>query len=390
MTLIAIDNVPVAASWGARGGISALLGRPPTDAQQAELWLGAHPRSPSQVIEPAAPWPDLLAWEEDTGQRLPFLLKILDAAAPLSIQAHPAAQQARRGYQREDEAGIPLGADHRNYRDPWAKPEMIVALAGEFEALCGFREPSEVVAMIGRIRTALDSAGMADQALLRWAERLVSEDLGDVVGWLLSGVPEVAGLITELSSAAALCPDELALVPRLLADYPRDPGVAVALLLNHEVLAPGEALWLPAGTVHAYLRGTGMELMGPSDNVLRGGLTEKHVDVDELLAVFDSAAGPATRLDPVTCGPGVRSYRTAQGPEKQGAAFELVEITNDAAVLTTGPSLIAVLEGAFVVREPQSDDRRDVSLGGFFLQTSGGALELMGSGKAFIATLRSA
>ena len=390
MTLIAIDNAPMAYPWGARGGISQLLGRSPTGGPEAELWLGSHPRSPSRVTDSGCPWSDLMQWEEESGQPLPFLLKILDAAAPLSLQVHPTAQQAELGYQREESAGIPRDAPHRNYRDPWPKPEIIVALTDGFEALCGFREPADVLVMLRRIRTEREADGFGSQAMRRWEEILAAQGIRATVEWLLSGTPETAEVIAELEAAAPKFPADLALIPRLHAQYPGDPGAAVALMMNLEVLAAGEALWLPAGNIHAYLRGTGMELMGPSDNVLRGGLTGKHVDVDELLAVLDTTAGPAVRLDPVTCGPGARSYRTAQSAEGQGADFELLEITDDAVVTTGGPSLIAVLEGSFVISEKQSDASRGAERGSFLLNTSAGALELAGAGKAFIATPRRA
>ena len=390
MTLLAIDNTPMAYPWGAQGGISQLLGRTPAGGPEAELWLGSHPRSPSRVTDPDCPWSDLTQWEEESGQPLPFLLKILDAAAPLSLQAHPTAQQAELGYQREESAGVPRDAPHRNFRDPWPKPEVIVALTDGFEALCGFRDPAEVLTMLRRIRAELEAGGSGSQSMRRWEEVLAAQGIRATVEWLLAGTPETAEVIAELEAAAPQFPADLALVPRLLDHYPRDPGVVVALLLNYEVLTQGEALWLPAGTIHAYLRGTGMEVMGPSDNVLRGGLTGKHVDVDELLAVLDTTPSPAVRLDPVTCGPGARSYRTARSAEGQGADFELLEITDDAVVNTGGPSLIAVLEGSFVVSEKQSDACRDAERGSFLLHTSDGALELVGSGKAFIATPRRA
>ncbi|WP_120006810.1 mannose-6-phosphate isomerase, class I [Nesterenkonia muleiensis] len=390
MTLIAIDNAPVPYPWGSQGGISALLGRTPTGEVEAELWLGSHPRSPSRVTDPDSQWTDLRHWEESSGQQLPFLLKILDAAAPLSLQAHPTAQQAKRGYQREEASGVPLDAGHRSYRDPWPKPEMIVALADGFEALCGFREPDEVLAMVRRVGTELERDGLASPEMSRLEEILGAGGIRATVGWLLSGTPETIGLIAELESAAPRFPAELSLVPRLLADFPRDPGVVVALLLNYEVLAAGEALWLPAGTIHAYLSGTGMELMGPSDNVLRGGLTSKHIDVEELLAVLDTTPGPAVRLSPVTCEPGARSYRTAKGPEGQGADFELLEITAGTAVTTAGPSLVAVLEGDFAVTSPGPGEEasRSAGRGDFLFHPAGGRLTFEGRGRAFLATPR--
>lgn len=388
MPLIAIDNSPVSAAWAATGGISELLGRGPSDDLEAELWLGSHHRSPSRVTEPGAEWADLAQWEEATGRRLPFLLKILDAATPLSLQAHPTAEQAQAGYQRENAAGIPLEAGHRNYRDPRGKPEMIVALRDGFEALCGFRDLAEVQGMLGRVGQRLDRAGLESSAVRQWQDRLGAQGMRDAVGWLLSGDPGTAGLIAELEAAALYCPEDLALVPRLMEGYPGDPGVAVALLMEYTVLARGEALWLPPGTFHAYLSGTGVELMGPSDNVLRGGLTQKHVDVDELLAVLDCTPGASYRLRPEHVGAVVSSYRTVQGAQERGADFELLAVTGDAAITTAGPSVVAVLEGTVEIREGSSAAPRQVCRGSFLFQTEAGRVELTGQGQTFIATPR--
>ncbi|WGT47079.1 mannose-6-phosphate isomerase, class I [Tessaracoccus lacteus] len=334
-----IVNTPRDYAWGIPGGISAALGWPATDDRQAELWLGAHPGSPSRFAG-TGPWTDLAEWERCTGVDLPFLLKVLAAETPLSLQAHPTAAQARAGFERENDEGVPLDAPWRNYKDPHAKPELIVALADGFEALCGFRPLDESVRFVdGAIARATDGA-----ALGRWRDLLAGEDgLRRSVAWLLSGAREVRSLVDELERQAALHPAELPLVRDLAGSYPGDPGIAVAQLLNHLTLSAGQCLWLPAGNIHAYRRGLGVELMGPSDNVLRGGLTPKHVDVAELLAVLDFTAGPTALLDPVEVTPHLSTYRPPQ------AGFELFMATGDAAVVTQSPSIVMVLDGEFTL-----------------------------------------
>ncbi|MEV6690247.1 mannose-6-phosphate isomerase, class I [Micromonospora sp. NPDC051196] len=292
-------------AWGSRCAIAELQGRPvPSEGPEAELWLGAHPGAPATVDRAGdrVALTEVLAADpaewlgqrvvDRFGARLPFLLKVLAAAAPLSLQAHPDAEQARAGYARDD-----AGCDgHRNYVDPFHKPELLVAL-GPMEALCGFRDPAisaEVLAGFGvpELGPVLDALG-AGPAGLAEAVRLL----------LTWPAAERAGLVAAVRTAAVAGPDA-ELVALLAEAYPADPGVVVALLLNRVRLAPGEAIWMPAGNLHAYLRGTGVEVMAASDNVLRGGLTRKHVDVAELLRVlrFEVLDQPVVAPQPVADG----------------------------------------------------------------------------------------
>ncbi|WP_229399636.1 mannose-6-phosphate isomerase, class I [Micromonospora okii] len=273
--------------WGSRSAIAGLQGRPvPSAGPEAELWLGAHPGAPATVHRDGAAVSllDLLAAEpgrwlgeravERFGPRLPFLLKVLAADAPLSLQAHPDAEQARSGYAAD--AARPAG--ERNYVDPHHKPELLVALS-PFEALCGFRDPAASAA-------ALAGFGVPALDPVVTALRGGAAGLRDAVRLLLSWPPaDRATLVADVLAAEAAGPDA-ELVRGLAAHYPADPGVLVALLLHHVRLAPDEAIWMPAGNLHSYLGGTGVEIMAASDNVLRGGLTPKRVDVDELLRVL--------------------------------------------------------------------------------------------------------
>jgi len=267
---VGITNTPRDYAWGSATAIPQLLGVAPTGAPQAELWLGVHPGSPSRLVGREGTLADLVPG------RLPFLLKVLAAGAPLSLQAHPTSVQAEAGFARENAAGIAVDAPERNYRDAFHKPELIFALSDPFTALSGFRPVAETLEVLGPV------AG--DARLQPLLSRLVDDgSLQDAFTWLISrdaGVEDVVSAVVEC--AEAVDGPSWATV-RLLAEYyPGDPGIPISLLLHTIALRPGEVLYLPAGNIHAYLGGLGIELMAASDNVLRGGLTPKHVDVAEL------------------------------------------------------------------------------------------------------------
>lgn len=369
-------------AWGAPGGVSRAFGREPGAEPEAELWLGAHPSAPS-AIRDAAPWPDLAAWESSTGGRIPFLLKLLAAASPLSLQAHPTPDQAAAGFVRENALGIPLDARERNYKDAFAKPELIVALEDGFEALCGFRPREESVAVVRALAAA--AADPAPFAL--WEERLTAD--GDGVraafGWLLEGGTGVDALISQIARVAASDRERWELPLRLASAYPGDPGIAVALMLNHVTLARGEALWLPAGNIHAYLRGTGVELMGPSDNVLRGGLTPKHVDVPELGAVLDFTPGPPPHLPALAVSEHAATYRPRSQATGAGVDFELYAVTGDAALVTAGPAIAFATDGEFTIAAGGADTT--VGRGDAVFVTEAASLDVRGAGRLFVATV---
>jgi len=231
---------------------------------------------------------------------LPYLLKILAAESPLSLQVHPDVDQARRGYAAEEAAGIPIDAPHRNYRDGNHKPELIYALT-PFDALCGFRAPLRVAELLRGLDAPLakqlhalltaqpsyEGIRAAFRQLLERRTRPTPEEVGEVV-------VECAARLAQGSRS----PHEDGIVVLLADAYPGDPGVVISLLLNSVTLRPGEAMFVPAGGVHAYLRGMGVEIMASSDNVLRAGLTPKHVDVDELLRTVDYVPAPPIRIAP--------------------------------------------------------------------------------------------
>jgi mannose-6-phosphate isomerase len=286
-------------AWGSPTAIPALLGTAPTGAPQAELWIGAHPSAPS--LADGRPLDALIAEHPRAllgaasvarfGPRLPFLLKVLAAAKPLSLQAHPSRAQALAGFAKENAAQVPLAAPHRTYKDDNHKPELLCALT-PFRALCGFRDATQTHELLAALKVESLRSTLADRGLRALFQQVMTMPQGaagslvdEVVSACRSRAP--AGFEAECANAVSLA-----------AAYPGDVGVIGALLLNLVHLQPGDALALGAGNLHAYLEGTGIEVMANSDNVLRGGLTPKHVDVPELLHVLDFSNGPAAIVRP--------------------------------------------------------------------------------------------
>jgi mannose-6-phosphate isomerase len=260
--------------WGSTTLLQQLCGQPPDGRPAAELWFGAHPGDPSPVLG-ATPGKTLDVVLAEAGQPpLPFLLKILAAGKALSLQVHPTREQAEAGYDREEKAGIPPDARERNYSDRNHKPELLCALT-PFEALCGFRPVADTLAV-------LDAAAIAELRFL--AERLRGPDGLRAAFTAVLDHPDPSALA---AAVAASDHPELWGARIAASDFPGDAGAVLAVLLNAVRLRPGQAIYLGAGNVHCYLRGLGVEIMANSDNVLRCGLTSKHVDVAEVLAITD-------------------------------------------------------------------------------------------------------
>ncbi|MCZ9883663.1 mannose-6-phosphate isomerase, class I [Arthrobacter sp. B2a2-09] len=294
-----ISNTPHPYAWGSRSAIATLQGRPSTDQPEAELWLGTHPGGPSRIDTPDTAWKSL-----DQVGRLPFLLKLLAADSALSLQVHPSSEQARQGFDREDRAGIALDAPRRNFKDRMHKPEMLVALSDRFDVLAGFRTAERSAESLA----AETSRGKGMQALLESVSS--GEHLGETVRWLLSNDRKAAAAIDELVEAAQQrTGSDWQTVRELAVVYPNDPGIAVAFLMNRISLKRGEALFVGARVVHAYLKGFGVELMAASDNVLRAGLTPKHVDVDALLDTATFIPTSSLRLASETTAAGIEVFR---------------------------------------------------------------------------------
>ena len=305
--VVRIEGVVRDYAWGSTTAIQELLGLPTDGTPAAELWLGAHPDDPATVPEHGTTLDALIARDPEIalgadlvarfGPRLPYLLKVLAADKPLSIQVHPTLQQAREGFAREESDGVPRDAANRNYRDANHKPELLCALT-PFEALCGFRP-------IAQIQALIDALGVPQ--LIPIAEWLsLPHGLRRAFTALLRDA-EPASLAYAVADAAPSLPEGFGGAARAVAlahaEFPGDIGVVISLLLNYVRLEPGEAIYLGAGNVHSYLRGTGVEIMANSDNVLRCGLTPKHIDVDELVAITDFTELPEPRW-PAQTGPG--------------------------------------------------------------------------------------
>ncbi|WP_082485191.1 mannose-6-phosphate isomerase, class I [Microbacterium sp. Leaf151] len=333
--LVAISNTPRDYAWGSPTLIADLEGREPSGAPEAEVWFGDHPGSPAVVHDGTDrtldAWLPAVAEQQHVPAKLPYLLKLLAAGAPLSIQVHPSKEQAVEGFAREEAAGVPRDAGSRNYKDDNHKPEVIVALSDTFTALAGLRD-------ISRTRALVDALGDAP-AVATLRAHLSGGDAADAlrstIGWLLGEADpaEIAQIVdaaasTESSPFAA----ELELTRSLHSAYPADPGIVVALLMNLVQLRRGEAIFVPAGVLHAYVAGLGVEIMAASDNVLRGGLTPKHIDVAELLALVDFRPAEPPFLRPTPAGeaevfaPGIADFALGHLAEGAEARLDLRDV----------------------------------------------------------------
>ena len=359
-------------AWGSRTAIAELQGRPvPAAGPEAELWMGAHPSAPSGLDRPATPPApftptasiasrvtlDTVIAADPSGElgpecalrfggRLPFLLKVLSAERALSIQVHPSRTQAEAGLAAENERGLPSGDPARNYVDDWPKPELLYALT-PFEVVAGLRTPADAAGILRAL--AVDQLlPLADQLSAATGASGLADALASVLEW-----PEPAELVAavlaacaRLVSARGRYADACAAVLRVAADHPGDLGLVALLLMRHEVLQPGQAVFMPAGGLHAYLRGTGIELLANSDNVVRAGLTGKHIDVPELLKLLDPAVSVPV-LSPCVLPDGISWFDTP-APEFR---LYLLDLTGPSLTLPgVGPRILLCTEGACMLR----------------------------------------
>ena len=303
--------------WGSRTALGRLLGRRMSGRPEAELWMGAHPTAPSVALVGSrrvaldrviAQHPvETLGRSalEGHGATLPFLFKVLALGKPVSVQAHPTRARAVRGFEAEERAGVPIDAPHRSYRDRGHKPELMVALE-PMVVLSGIRPLDEIEAALAaagvpELAALAAPAGVQDAAGAIRRVLRATLTLGDAAG---------ASLHRRLVEGAARNTAEGALLAKLADHHPGDPTVIVALLLHRVELRPGQALYTPPGQLHAFVSGAGIELMANSDNVLRAGLTSKHVDVDELLVASDLRPAAPALIQPRPSGPAERVYPT--------------------------------------------------------------------------------
>jgi len=365
---VEITNTPRDYAWGSTSAIAGLLGTEPSGGPEAELWLGAHPGSPSRVVGDDRTLLDVV------DGRLPFLLKVLAAAAPLSLQAHPTPEQAVAGFEREEAAGVPVDAAQRNYKDAFHKPELIYALSDPFRALSGFRPVEETRNVLAPV------AG--DPRIAPLMERLVDDgSLRDVFAWLIGGGDEVADVVDAVVEASVVADGPSWHTVRTLAEhYPGDPGIVISLLLHTVELSAGEVLYLPAGNIHAYIEGLGIELMAASDNVLRGGLTPKHIDVPELLSVLDFRPLPAPYLAPEVGDDGVRVFRP-DVPDFVLTVVDAAAASRGVEVRLEGPAIVLCTEGSVALEGGPT-----LARGGSVYVDDEAWLGLRGEGVVFVAS----
>ncbi len=305
-------------AWGSPDAIPKLLGYNNEERiPQAELWMGAHERGTSRLLDEKDEISLSTFLKDDkTSDNLPFLFKLLAAGSPLSIQVHPDKKQAEEGYRKENSQSIPLDAPNRNYKDDNHKPEIICALT-PFWAMRGFRKIDKIIANFKKMELPSIAAGIDEfdrnrnsdglRIFFNLLMALNGSEKKQFIGELVNSCSE----IDEIQNNWVL---------KLYEKYPEDTGIAAPLYLNLVKLMPGQALYLAAGELHAYLDGLGMELMASSDNVLRGGLTPKHIDREELKRILNFSGDDPDILEPLMVKKGVYKYIT---PSEE---FELTRI----------------------------------------------------------------
>jgi len=387
--MIRIRSAAQSYAWGSPTAIPELLGVPATGGPVAEAWFGSHHAGPSlldgddarTLVDAIADDPRRALGEDVVarfGARLPYLLKVIAAETPLSLQVHPNLAAAAEGFDREDAAGIPVDAPHRNYRDRNHKPELVYALT-RFEAVCGFRAPRRAAELLVGLDAPLAKELhdlLAAQRDARGIEAAFTQLLDPATRPGPEEVQQVADACARRLADGSPSPRADRTVVRLAEAYPGDPGVVTSLLLNPVTLHPGDALFVPAGGVHAYLSGVGVEIMASSDNVLRAGLTPKHVDVAELLRNVDYVAAPPIRIAPERFHGATRVYYAPVDD------FELsITTIQDAGAHPLpgrGPRVLLCLDGEATVRAASGSSvalrRGDAA----FVPASDGTLEVEG------------
>jgi mannose-6-phosphate isomerase len=367
-----LDPVTQPYAWGSHTVIAELQGRPaPTAKPEAELWMGAHPSAPSGVERAGARTTlDAVIAADPAGElgaecaarfggRLPFLLKVLAAQTALSIQVHPSREQAEAGYLAENERGLAPGDKSRNYADDWPKPEILCALT-PFEVLAGMRTAADAAALL-RALDVTELAVLAAELESGPGTTALSRSLATILTWPAAGrgafVDAVVAACERVAAGGGEYAAACAAAARLAGEHPGDLGIVASLLLRHAVLQPGEAVFLPAGGLHAYLHGAGVELLANSDNVVRAGLTGKHIDVPELLKLTDPAVGvPVVEPRPLGGGlyvydspaPEFRLYRAELGPAEvtlPGGGARILLCVDGAATLRASTGVLKIGRG---------------------------------------------
>lgn len=400
---IFISNVAREYAWGDTAAIPLMLGEDATGEPQAELWLGTHVDDPAELAHSnggAATLLDLIQDDVDKygvdGAGLPFLLKVLGIGQPLSVQAHPDKVQAAAGFERENLLEIPRDSAQRNYRDPNHKPEVVVALSDNFSALAGFRPLTEVV----RDFRALASTGESAEPLSDIADWLGAA-LGadetaarrDFMNWVFAGTEEVSEAIVALTDAVSAVEDainhaRLHSLRELVTLHPGDPGILVSLLMHLVHLDAGDALYLPPRHIHAYLGGVAIEVMASSDNVLRAGLTQKHIDAAELCRVLDfdelrepRIAGIAEQVGVTLWQPNVSDFSLRR--------LQLLQGNGAVDIRAEYPLVLICTEGKVVAERSEDglNEYANLARGQALYISSGQPVSFTGNGEVFLATV---
>ena len=382
---VELSNTPRPYPWGDSHSISSWQNRPVPQHPEAELWLGTHPGSEAFVVQQATTEP-MSSWLSHRGlsSGLPYLVKLLAAGQPLSIQVHPTKAQAQQGFAREEAAGIPLDAPDRNYRDQSDKPEVMIAWSDQFLALVGFQTQRDAEKTLESLAHHLGDTAVAE------ARASLALGIEGLVNWLFSGAGSVKALAVALSEtwrpnkvttdSSPLERVWAAVIPL----HPGDPGILAASFMNLVELDKGEALFVPAGIVHAYLAGFGLEVMAPSDNVLRGGLTPKHIDLDELASVVEPVSFTDVRLVP-------ENHGARQVFAPPGAPFSILHATGQSGELVSAhvsvgaPSIVVGHAGHSVLRDGSKNF--DIAEGHAYLWVPEGSHQtLSGSGSVYVVS----
>ncbi|PWH06137.1 mannose-6-phosphate isomerase, class I [Brachybacterium endophyticum] len=388
-------------AWGSRSHLPELLDVPEDGSPWAEFWLGAHPLAPSRlsdgtgVGELVASDPHAILGEgvaRAFHDELPFLLKVIAPERPLSLQVHPSRARARESFAAEEAAGLPLDSPQRNYRDRNHKPELLVALS-PFTALCGFRTPRRATAILEGLGTRL-----TDRLHALLVENPTAHGMRAALRSLLSqSLRPDPGAVREVVAAcdarARGGASPSVRIDRIVAElgmhHPGDPGAVAAMLLNPVSMQPGEAMYVPPGALHAYISGVGIEVAAASDNVLRAGLTEKRVDVEELLQCVSVSAAPPVRIAPERqSATTVAYYAPVDDFEVSFTTLDDGEAagTGPHRVAGNGPRILLALEGGMTVAAG-GDERTLVPGRALLVPASAGELSVRGRGRMVQASV---
>ena len=381
--LVKLSNQALDYAWGSKTLISDYFGIPATGKPMAEIWFGTHDGSPTEVVGQGHSLHEALL-AQGREARLPFLLKILAAEAPLSIQAHPNPEQAIEGFNRENAQGLPIDAPNRNYKDDKAKPELIVALTDRFDALVGFSDRALIQERFAELLEASTNESLSD-VLTNWIQLLDSEAGIEKVFLATLTSPECdESFITNLIDSAEQCSALVDLVVHLAEHHGKDRGIATALLMNHMVLGRGEGVFVPAGMPHAYLSGLGVEVMLASDNVLRGGLTPKHIDVEELVKVLVFESTEPVLVKTKTLAVGFEKFDLPT-PEFDFYRGEVGSSNLLADLNLPGDSIVLCTQGSVAVSNSQGEREVINSGEAVFMAGDARSFSVAGNGTVFMA-----